>query len=331
MSTLVAAIPYTVLQLDRALRWLLRGFGGVTLLIVLLLGAAAVAPAIEASEVQPISQSVDELRDGVSSLSGWVRMRGQITTLTSPEAVEAGQQVQSLLVEPSGDAIVLISPGPLDHLQEITGHVSNSANAGQTARNVGGPRFPAGDLEVIDRYVITVDDPIVPGEQRSWWLVWTLLIAAAVLFVGQRVGYPVIHLQRDRAPAGGARPLSVGERIDVRVLEPQDETAPRLRGPWGSLQRLERRDPTDPYFSLVVPDHGRPTQFRRHRWSRATPGTLWTVTERMPVVHLHDWGIEVVLGLRTEAERERLLASFVIDDEEDAAVGPERASGSTRA
>ncbi|HEX6128974.1 MAG TPA: hypothetical protein VF071_08145, partial [Candidatus Limnocylindria bacterium] len=61
MTTLLAAIPYAVLQLDRGIRWLLRGFGGVTLLIVVLLGAAAVAPAIEASEVQPIGQSVDEL------------------------------------------------------------------------------------------------------------------------------------------------------------------------------------------------------------------------------------------------------------------------------
>jgi hypothetical protein len=257
-------------------------------------------------------------------------MRGEITTLTSPQAVEAGQQVQSLLVEPSGDAIVLLSPGPLDHLDAITGHVSNSANASQTARRVGGPRFPAGDLDVIDRYVITVDDPIAPAEDRSWWLVWSLLIAAALLFIGQRVGYPVIHLQRDRAPATGARPLAVGEQIAVRVLEPQDETGPRLRGPRGRLQRLERRDPSDPYFSLAAEDQDRPTHFRRHRWSQATPGTLWTLSERLPVVHLHDWGIEVVLGLRNEAERERLLASFVVD-EEDAATGPERASEPARA
>lgn len=320
----LVAIPYAVLQLDRAIRRLLRGFGGVPLLILLLLGAAAVPPAIEASEQQPIAQSVDDLRDGVSSLAGWVRMSGRIVTLTSPEAVEGGQQVQSLLVEPSGDAILLLSPDPLDQLTQITGRVSNSANAGQTARNIGGPRFPPGEVDVVDRYVITVDDPIVPAERRSWILVWALLITAAVLFVGHRIGYPVIRLQHDRDPAPGTRPLAEGEEIDVRVLEPQEETAPRLHGSWGRLRRLERRDPSDPYFSLLVDELGRPTYFRRHRWSRATPGTLWTLTERVPVVHLHDWGIEIVLGLRSEAERERLLASFVIDDEEDASIGPER-------
>jgi hypothetical protein len=312
---LLAAIPYAVLQVDRGLRWLLRGFGGVPLLIVLLLGAAAVPPFIEASQQQPIGQSVDDLRDGVSSLSGWVRMEGRIVTLSSPQSVEAGQQVQSLLVEPSGDAVVLISDEPIDHLTEITGRVQNSANMGETARSVGGPRFPADATEVIDRYNIGVDDPIVPSERRSWMLVWALLIAAAVLFVGRQVGYPVIRLARDRAPEQGARPLAVGEEMDVRVLEPQDETGPALRGPWGRLRRLERNDPSDPYFSLSVEGQPRPVQFRRHRWSRATPGTLLTLAERVPIVHLHDWGIEVVLALRSEPERERLLASFVADDD----------------
>jgi hypothetical protein len=313
---LAAALPYAVLQLDRAVRWLLRGFGGVSLLIVLLLVAAAVPPMIEGSQQQPIAQSVDDLRDGVSSLSRWVRMTGRIVTLSAPEVAASGQ-VQSLLVEPSGDAIVLQSTRPIDHLTEITGRVNNSANMETTSRSVGGDRFPAGEIEVIDRYNVTVDDPIVPAERRSWLLVWALLIAAAALFIAQRVGYPVIRLERDRGPQAGAAPLAVGEELEVRVLEPQEETGTSLRGPWGRLRRLERRDPNDPYFSLSVEGHTRPTLFRRHRWSRATPGTLWTVGERMPVVRLHDWGIEVVFGLRSEADRERLLASFAIDDEPD--------------
>lgn len=313
----LAAVPYAVLQLDRGIRWLLRGFGGVPLLIVLLLVAAAVPPFIEASQQQPIAQSVDELRDGVSSLSGWVRMEGRIVTLSSPESVEAGQQVQSLLVEPSGDAVVLISDDPIEHLTEITGRVQNSANMDDTARRVGGPRFPADATDVVDRYNIGVDEPIVPSERRSWMLVWGLLIAAGLLFIGRHVGYPVIRLARDRGGRESARPLAAGEEMEVRVLEPQEETGPSLRGPWGRLRRLERSDPSDPYFSLHVAGQPRPVQFRRHRWSRATPGTLWTLSERMPIVHLHDWGIEIVLGLRSDAERDRLLASFVIDDAAD--------------
>jgi hypothetical protein len=314
---LLAAVPYAVLHLDRGIRWLLRGFGGVPLLIVLLLVAAAVPPFIEASQQQPIAQSVDDLRDGVSSLSGWVRMEGRIVTLSSPQSVEAGQQVQSLLVEASGDAVVLISDEPIDHLAEITGRVQNSANMGDTARRVGGPRFPADATDVVDRYNIGVDEPIVPSERRSWMLVWALLIAAALLFIGRHAGYPVIRLARDRDPASGAQPLAVGEEMEVRVLEPQEEIGPSLRGPWGRLRRMERSDPSDPYFSLHVAGQPRPVQFRRHRWSRATPGTLWTLSERLPIVHLHDWGIEIVLGLRSEAERERLLASFVVADDPD--------------
>lgn len=314
---ILAAIPYGVLQLDRGLRRLLGGFGGVPLLITLLLAVAIVPPLIEASERQPIGQNVDDLRDGVSSLSSWVRMDGEITTLSAPESVAAGQMVQSLLVEPSGDAVVLLSPDPVDHLTEITGRVQPSANMGSTARSVGGDRFPAGELEVIERFNIAVDDPIVPPEQRNWTLVWVLLAAAVILFVGYRVGYPVVRLRRD-APVPPAVPLAIDEEMAVRLVEPQLETGPALSGPWGRLRRVPRQRDTDPYFELRV-EGQRPIEFRRHRWSRATPATLTTVRERMPAVHLHDWGIEVILGLRSESDRDRLLASFAIGEDEDEA------------
>jgi hypothetical protein len=56
------------------------------------------------------------------------------------------------------------------------------------------------------------------------------------------------------------------------------------------------------------------------------PGSITTLRERIPIVHLHDWGVEVLLGLRTDADRDRLLASFVLDEEEAvAAAEPARA------
>jgi hypothetical protein len=313
---ILAAIPYAVLQLDRGIRRVLGGFGGVPLLIFLLLALAVVPPVIEASERQPIGQNVDDLRDGVSSLSSWVRMDGEITTLSPPDSVAAGQLVQSLLVEPSGDAVVLLSPDPIDHLTEITGRVQPSADMEATSRRVGGERFPAGELEVIDRFNIAVDDPIVPAEQRSWTLVWALLAAAAILFIGYRVGYPVVRLRRD-APVPMAVPLAIEEEMEVRLVEPQLETGPALGGPWGRLRRVPRQRDTDPYFELRV-EGQRPIEFRRHRWSRATPATLTSLRDRMPAVHLHDWGIEVILGLRSETDRDRLLASFAIGEDDEA-------------
>jgi hypothetical protein len=308
---ILAAIPYLVMQLDRGIRRVV-GFGGVWLVVVLLLVAAAIPASIEASERQPIGQRVDDLRDGVSSLSGWVRMSGQITTLTSPDAVAAGQDVRSILVEESGDAILLTSNRELDDLAEITGQVSNSANAGNTARRIGGPRFPEGEIEVIDHYVITVDDPIVPAERQTWAPVWVALGVAGVLVVGLWAGYPLVWLRRNAPLPDGARPLDIGESIEVRPIEPEEETGTGLRAKWGRLERVPRERDTDPYFILHDPEEARPVQFRRHRWSRATPGRLWTVRDGMPVVHLHDWGLEVVLGLRSEADRDRLLASFAI-------------------
>ncbi len=321
----LAAIPYAAMQLDRWLRRLLRGVGGVPLLIFALLVGAAIPPIVEGSEQQPLMQSVDELRDGVSALAGWVRMRGEITTLSPPRDIEQSFEVRSLLVEPSGDAVLLLSHDPLDHLSEITGRVSQSGNAGETARGIGGPRFPAGEIDVIGRYLVRVDDPIVPPENRSWWLVWLLLGSALLLFVGYRLGYPIIRVRRDEMAAGAGRPLAVGEELPVRLIDPGEETGPRLRGSWSTLRRLPRNDPGDPYFEMRVQSQPRPILFKRHRWSRAMPGTITTLRERVPIVHLHDWGIEVLLGLRSEADRDRLLASFVLDEEAVPATEPARA------
>ena len=204
----LAAIPYAVMQLDRWLRHLLRGFGGVPLLILALLVGATIPPVVEGSEQQPLMQSVDDLRDGVSALASWVRMRGEITTLSPQRDLDRGFEVRSLLVEPSGDAVLLLSTEPVDHLSEITGRASQSGNAGDTARGIGGPRFPAGEIDVIDRYLVRVDDPIVPPENRNWWLVWTLLGAAAVLLIGYRIGYPIVRVRRDEvALVGDGVPL----------------------------------------------------------------------------------------------------------------------------
>jgi hypothetical protein len=315
-------IPYAVKQLDRGLRRVLRGFGGVPLLAFVLLAVAAIPPVIEASEQQPLLQSVDQVRDGVSRLAGWVRIRGDIVTLSPQRDVEANYQVFSLLVEESGDAIMLLSGDPVDHLDEITGRLGLSGDAGESSRNIGGPRFPAGEIDVVDSYIVRVDDPVVPPENRSWLLVWVLIGVAGGLLVAYRIGYPVVRVRRDaaiRAPAA-ARPLGAGEEMAVRLVEPQEETGPKLQAPSGRLRRLPRNDPADPYFELVVDGQPRPIQFRRHRWSRAMPGSITTLGERLPIVHLHDWGIEVMLALASETDRDRLLASFAIGEGEDEVV-----------
>ncbi len=314
MTVLLAIVPYLVLQVDRGVRTVLRGFGGVPLLIMVLLAAASVPLIVEGSKQQPISETVDGLRDGVSSLSSWVRMDGRIVTLTSPENVARGQQVQSLLVEPSGDAIVLNSHRVVDNLTEVTGRVNNSANMSVTAERIGGPRFPSEATDVIDRYVLGVDDPIVPQDNRNWTPVWLLVIAAAVLLVGRWMGYPVIRLGSPRVRAG-VRPLTPGERLRLRAVEPENETGTGLGAPRAELRRLRRNRPDDPYFALTTAAHDRTLAFRRHRWSTASAGRLWTVTESAPVVQLRDWGIEVLLALDSEADRERLLASFLEDAE----------------
>lgn len=310
---LLATVPWLVLQIDRGVRAVLRGFGGVPLLIVLLLAVASVPLVMEGSRQQPLSETVDGLRGGVSSFASWVRMDGRIVTLTSPDNIARGQQVQSLLVEPTGDAIVVTSAHEIDNLTEITGRVVGSARMDEVARSIGGERFPSGEIDVIDRWILNADEPVVPADNRNWTPVWILGIAAAVLLVGRWVGYPVVRL-RPVTDAGGARPLAVGETLGLRVVEREDEPGLGLTAPRAELRRLERRAADDPYFSLTTADHDRALAFRRHRWSSASSGHLWMVSDSAPVVLLRDWGIEVLLAMDGDEDRQRLLASFLADD-----------------
>lgn len=313
-GALLASVPFLALQVDRGVRALLRGHGGVPLVVVLLVAGAGVPLAIEGSRQQPISETVDGLRDGVSSLSSWVRMRGRIVTLTSPQNVAAGQHVQSLLIEGSGDAILLSSDRPLDDLDEVTGRIANSARADEVARSVGGPRMPDQELDIIDRYLLTVDDPIVPQQDRDWTLVWLMLGTAGALAVGRAVGYPVLRIGPRPVPAA-ARPLAIGESLAVRAMEPENETGLRLVAPRARLERLRRDRDDDPYFALRVAGRDRPLLFRRHRWSTAAAGRLWALAETAPVVELRDWGIEVLLVPDRGADQDRVLASFLADEE----------------
>ena len=307
---IITAIPLAVVRLDRMLRRPLRGFGGVPLIIFALLVAAAIPLSLEGAKAQPIGQSVDDLRDGTSSLSSWVRMSGRIVTISSPESVAAGQNVTSLLVESSGDAIVLLSDRVLEGEPTITGRVNNSAGMTETAVRIAGPRLPPGNLEIIDRYVVSVDDLIVPLEQKSWLEVWIPVGAGLVLLVMLIVGYPVALFRRRPSDRGYVRPLSENEWVDAWLVDRREEDGLRLSAPVGRLQRVGRRSDTDPFFTMTSAATPRPVQFRRHRWSAAVPGTLYFVTQVLPVLRVHDWGIDVLLAFRTEADRDRVLASF---------------------
>lgn len=306
---ILAAIPWAVRQVDRGIRWALRGWGGVPLLVAVLLVAATVPLLLEGAVRQPIRQRVDDLRDGVSALTNWVRLEGRVVTISAPESIATGQRVQSLLVEPSGDAILLLSDRPIEAEESVTGRVSNSANADSTARNVAGPRYPEDAEDVVERYVLTVDDEIVPPDDRTWLVVWGPLGAAALLAAGAYAGYPVVRVRRHPVQTS-ARPMRPGERMRLRAVEPEREHGLRLGAEHGVLERLERRDDADPYFSLTLPAQPRPLLFKGHRWSSAAPGTLWTALDRMPVVELHDWGVGVLLAFDRAEDRDRVLASF---------------------
>jgi len=302
---LLTALPYAVLKVDRGIRALLRGFGGVPLLIFLLALGASVPLIIEGAQQQPLQQTVSSIRGGTSALSTWVRMDGRIVQLPSP----SGTEILSLLIESNGDAILLISSRPVDDLTMITGHLGTSSGVDEMIQRMNPPGLPD-NLDIVDNYHVTVDAQIVPEEHRTWIEVWLPLAVAALLLVGYLVGYPL--LTRDRRPRPpSAEPLAVGEGVAVRIVDRDAEASVRSAAQPGSFTRLERKSEGDPHFAVTMRDVPGPIHLYRHSWSWERPGTLWFVGERQRVLQVHDWGLELILAFESEADRDRVRASLV--------------------
>jgi hypothetical protein len=316
---LLTAIPYAVLKVDRGIRSVLRGFGGVPLLIVLLVVGASVPLLIEGARQQPLNQTVSSLRGGTSALATWVRMKGRIVPLGSP----SGTQDLSLLIEPNGDAILLISTTPIDDLTMITGHLGTSSGVGDMVRRVDPPGLPD-NLNVLDGYHVKVDDQIVPEEQRSWIEAWLPLGLAGLLLVGYLLGYPLLTRDRRRG-AATAEPLAVGESVAVRVVDRDAELGVRSAAQPGRFKRLERRAESDPHFAVTMDGVSGSVHLYRHTWSWERPGTLWFVAERQRVLQVHDWGLELILAFASDADRDRVRASLAATPPQSSVGAPARA------
>jgi hypothetical protein len=299
----LAALPYAVRQLDRGIRSVLR-FGGVWLLIFVLAVVALVPLLIEGARQQPLNQSVDDLRDGTSGLSGWVRLYGDIVDLDT----HTGAQSRSLLINESGDAILLVANRSLADVTMVTGHVALSSGLAENIKGANYPGLPD-DLDIVDSYLVNVDDQIVPPENRSWAESWVPGIAAALLLAGMLAGYPLLVTGRG-APRTGGPVVAEGEAVPVRLVDRADETGLRSSARPATFQRVARAGDEEPFFRLVLDDEPGSVDLYRHAWSWERPGTLWFVTERMPVLTVHDWGLDLLLGFDSQAARDRVLATL---------------------
>lgn len=303
----LALLGFVAHWLDAALR---IPFGGrqsavpaLWLLIGVLLLVALVPLSIEASVRQPQRLSVDDIRDGVSALTSWVRLSGRIQTISPPEEIEARRPVISMLVEPSGDAILLRSDRPITEYRTVTGELATTNQASRTVTVLAGEEALEG-VDLIQHRMIFVDDQIVPENDVNWTLIWLALVAAGLLVIGVRAGYPVFVRI---SPAKNLRDrLIVGEPLSARIVDDRDQKGVRLLADRVTLVRASSPDePGTDGLTIQRTGTSRRLTVYADRWLSATPGELLTLAAAIPALTVQSWGVNVLLAFANVRDRDR--------------------------
>jgi hypothetical protein len=303
----LALLGFVAHRLNAALR---APFGGdrsslpaVWLLIGALLVAGSIPLSIEASRRQPQRVSVDDMRDGLSPLTNWVRVEGRIMTLSSPSQIVARRRVTSMLVEPGGDAILLYSDVPIEGYSSVTGELGYTNQASRTAAVLAGEEVLEG-IDLIQNAKINVDEVILPEREVNWLPVWLPLGAAALLIIGMRAGYP-IFLRSSSAPERST-PLPVGEPLVARIVDDRDQSGARLVADEVVLVRVSSADePGARGLTVQRAGTSRRLTVYADRWISAYRGTLLTLSGASPALLIQSWGVNAMLVFRSARDRDR--------------------------
>jgi hypothetical protein len=309
LHRLLALLGYLAARVDALTSPLLRALrlriSGVWLLVALLLVGAAVPSFMEAARRSPQGVTIDQITNrGLSALTSWVRLEGEVVTLRDDRATSAGYAVTSVLIA-DGKAIALHSSAPVERRSSITGQAANSPGIGQQIRELAPPGLLDG-IEVSPNGLVLVDDVPPPESATPWWLVYLGLVVAAGLVVGRLVGYPVFGATSQR-PAGALR---AGESVPVGVEGELRRTGRASAVPFGAArvsagdQRGELRLQIAP--TEHVPEHE--LRLRRDMWTSFTPGRLYTIGEAMPALRVRSFALHGTISFGSVSDRDRSAA-----------------------
>lgn len=303
----LALLGYVTHGLNAALRAPFGGSRSSVPAVWLMIGALLVAGSIplwtEASRRQPQHVSVDDIRDGLSALTSWVRVEGRITTLSPPSEIEARRQVISMLVEPGGDAILLRSDVPIEEYSSVTGELGHTNNASRTVTLRAGEQALAG-VDLIQNRFVLVDDEIVPAREVNWLPAWLALGAAGLLIIGMRAGYP-IFLRAASSREQGA-PLPVGEPLTARIVDDREQSGARLVADEVVLVSVSSADePGARGLTVQRAGTSRRLTVYADRWISAHRGTLLTLSGASPALLIQSWGVNAMLVFRSARDRDR--------------------------
>lgn len=318
MGRILALFGWLAWQAGRPLRATpLRrlGFAPVMALAMALLLLAAVPIVIPLFDPQPEDVTVQRIFDQATTHpDGWLRLRGRITPLRESPTGQEGSF--ALLVDEENPlrAIVLASSA------EMTARNDAAVTGVLTPRGVSvEERLPieatvAGTPpRIVPDRIVVVDATQTPARSVSWPLAVPPILLAAILLIGNRVGYPIFRRAFEIDVL--ASPLSPGERIPSAYGGRIGANSAKLADPAGVLL-LIRRGPRGNLLTaqpLAAGDGPAPPPVTiGGGWTSGMVGSVHTVRETVAALQVRSELVDAIFLFARTAERDRVAALIAV-------------------
>lgn len=280
--------------------------GRRTWIVVGLLVAASTIPIFASfGGSHPQDVNVSEILAGkVSRPDGWVRVPGTIEPLPDiPSELEGTFYLLHDAKDPSL-SMVLRADSRLERFPDVpTGHLEIAAVQVPGYASATDPAA-GGQQRVIPDRLLALDTTLAPRASIAWPLVLLPLLLAAILFVGNRFGYPLYEETREVDVL--ARPLAPGERLPVVVAGRVGEHRVPLHDPAEGLLLVSagaRGPELAVQLLLGAGRHSAPVPVGD--WTTGTVGYVHTLREHVAALALQAEQIDAILMFASIAERDR--------------------------
>lgn len=285
---------------------------GLAVVLVVLAAIPIILPFVDA---QPEDTDVQQIFDGtVSHQDGWVRLTGRISPLQESPTGQDG--TYGLLIDAVNPlrAVVLESSAELEPQASATVTGMLQARGVSVEEEVPIEATVAGTPpRIVPDRIVALDATLVPPRSVPWPLAMVPILLAATLFIGARVGYPIFRPAFDIDVL--ANPLSPGERIpsayggrigpnEASLAEPAGVHLLVRRGPSGNLLTAQPLADSDGPAPAPVTIGG--------SWTSGAIGTVHTVRESVPALHVRSELVDATFLFARLAERDRVAALVAV-------------------
>jgi hypothetical protein len=285
-------------------------------LAVVLVLLAAVPIVLPFFEPQPEDTNVQQIFDGtISHADGWVRLRGRISPLRESPTGQEGSF--SLLIDAENPlrSVVVESSGDLEPRDSATVTGTLLARGVSVEEELPIEATVAGTPpRIVPDRVVLLDATPTPGRSVPWPLAIVPILVAAILFIGSRVGYPIFRPASDIDVL--ASPLSPGERIPSAYGGRIGPNTAELAEPAGVLLLVRRGSRGNLLTAQPLADGEGPAPAPvtiGGSWSTGAIGTVHTVRETVPALHLRSELVDAIFLFARLAERDRVAALVAVD------------------